>query len=290
MTILVFTGLLLGSVSTIETASSLPSSSFTVGVTLDKYVIEMLVSTEEDTKDVILGWVNVDNMKPGETVSVQLYANGYHDLYATPDPVWFTFERDGRRYFNLTVVLKEDAPITEEFEVVVSAEGKTYLTSALSYVELVVKPIFQLSATAKVASKPVEAAPGGTTKGRLLVTNTGSIYGQYNLQMVSDPDGVVEEVAFTRESDLTPGFYEDFEFRIEIAEDAEPGIHRVTIALWANTQYVVSGHMDTFTVEVHVTERSGGVSGTLLVSVIAIIAIIGVAAFLLRRPWDNILT
>ena len=94
---------------------------------------------------------------------------------------------------------------------------------------------------------------------------------------------VVEEVAFTREPDLTPGFYEDFEFRIEIAEDAEPGIHRVTIALWANTQYDTSGHMDTFTMEVHVTDKSGGVSGTLLVSVIVIIAILGVAAFLLRR-------
>ena len=75
MTILVITGLLLGSLSTIETASSMPSSSFTVGVTLDKYAIEMLVSTEEDTKDVILGWVNVDNMKPGETVSVQLFGS-----------------------------------------------------------------------------------------------------------------------------------------------------------------------------------------------------------------------
>ncbi|MCK4971572.1 MAG: hypothetical protein KAS77_13640, partial [Thermoplasmata archaeon] len=90
--------------STIETASSLPSSSFTVGVTLDTYAIEMLVSTEEDTKDVVLGWVNVDNMKPGETVSVQLSASGYHDIYAMPDPVWFAFEQDGKRYFNLTVV------------------------------------------------------------------------------------------------------------------------------------------------------------------------------------------
>ena len=264
-------------------------SNFDVGIHLEKYDIEMIVSTEQDTVRVIPGWVDMSNMRPGETVSVEIYSTGYRDLYAGPDPPSMIFERDGRQYFNLTVTLLEDAPISDEYDLMVSANAKTFIDGAISDVELIIRPVYHISATANVAAKPGEAAPGEETTGMIKVTNTGSIYGEYRLTKVSDPDSVVDEIAFTKEAELTPGFYEDFEFRIRIAQDAAPGKHQVTVDLWATTQYDVGGPMDTFTVEVDVTESTGVGTGIMIVAVIAIIVIIGVAAFLLRRPWDKIL-
>jgi uncharacterized membrane protein len=243
----------------------------------------MLVSTEEDTIRVLLGWVDVGNMRPGETVSVQISTTGQHNLYAGADPPNMIFDRDGRQYFNLTITLLEDSPITDYFELMVTAIGKTVLDQAVSDVELTIYPIFQISATANLVLKPNEAGPGEEVTGMVKITNTGSIYGEYRLTKVSDPDSVVDELAFTREAELTPGFYEDFEFRIRIADDAPPGEHQITVEVWASTQYDTGNAMDTFTVQVTVSEEAGIGIGSILVSSIVIIAVIVIGAFVLRR-------
>ncbi len=274
--------LVLGPLLSIPTRST-PTSNFGVGVHLDEYSIEMLVSTEKDQQYKILGWVDVSNMRPGETVAVTIEASGYNDIYGTPDPNYLRYERDGRQYFNLTVTLKEDAPIHEDFEIVVSAEGRTYLDYEISYVELTVTPTFQFTATANVIDVPGETEQGGEAKGVLRVTNTGSIYGEYSLELASGPDSVVNEVRFTRPSDLTPGFHDDFPFVLELAEDAPTGKHRVTIELWGETQYETSGLLDTVTVEVRVREASIGGAGSLIAVLLVIVAAVGVATYVLRR-------
>jgi hypothetical protein len=261
-------------------------SNFNVAIDLEVYHIEMVVSTEHDTSQVVPGWVDVTNLRVGETLSVQLLcrlSSGFNDLYAAPDPSHMIFERNGRQYFNLTATMLEDAPITDDYQLILSAEAKTYIDYANSFVELKITPNGEISATADVASRPSEASPGGTATGELLVTNTGSIYGEYSLLIVDDPGSVVDEIAFTRGAELTPGFYEEFEFRVEVTEDASPGTHEVSVQLWASTQYDTGGPMDTFTMEVRVADPSGGVSGTLIISVIVILAVLGAAAFLVRR-------
>ncbi|UCC92187.1 MAG: hypothetical protein JSW25_05800 [Thermoplasmata archaeon] len=254
-----------------------------MGIHLQKYSVEMLVSTEQDTVLVIPGWVDVGNMRPGETVSVDITSTGHHYLYAGPDPPHMIFERDGRQYFNLTLTLVEDSPITESYEIIVTAIGKTVLDQAVSDVELVVYPDFQITATVNLVAKPPKVSPGGETTGTLRITNTGSIWGEYRLTKKDDPEFIVERIRFTREAELTPGFHDDFEFKVEVTEDAEPGNHRIVIEVWASTQYDTGAPMDTFTMEVIVEEETGMTTGTLLALTILVIAFIGVATFLLRR-------
>jgi len=106
-TVVVITiGLLAGALC-LPPAEAVPSDTFTVGIHLKVYEIEMLLSTEEDTTRVVPGWVDMGNMLPGETVAVYISATGYQDMYATADPNYLRFEREGRQYFNLTVVLME---------------------------------------------------------------------------------------------------------------------------------------------------------------------------------------
>jgi hypothetical protein len=278
----VLVGLIILPGASVPVGSS-PSGNFGVGLHLEEYSIEMLLSTEQDTVRVVPGWVDVTDMRLGETVSVQLSSTGYYYLYAGPDPQWFLFERDGRQYFNLTLTLKEDAPLYEDNKILLSATAKTYLDQAISDVELVVTLTFQFTATASLVTRPPEAGPGGVSEGVLKVTNTGSIYGVYHLKVASDPDSVVTDVSFRWEADLTPGFYDDFPFRVEVAGDAPSGKHRVTIEVWGTTQYDTGDLMDTFTVEVQVSESSWLGTGTALVSAIVIVAIIGAAAYALRR-------
>ena len=260
-----------------------PVSSFTVGLNLETYSIEMLISTEEDTKAVIQGWVDVNDMRPGETVSVQIESTGFHDLYAYPEPGFFIFERDGRLYFNLTLVLLEDPPPQDYFDLVISATGKALLNQVVSFQEMIVTPVFLLSAESILVSLPEEASPGEAPLGTLRITNTGSIHSEYRLVVVSDPDLVVDEIGFHEEAELVPGFYDEFEFYIAIVEDAAPGTHSVDIELWAHTHYEIGDVMDTFTIEVQVEDTSPGGTGPLLLLVVGILAIGGIAAHLYRR-------
>ena len=283
LTALIILGLSTGCTFNLEMVASIPSESFTVGIGLESYAVTMLVSTEEDTIRILQGWVDVHHMKPGETVTVQIEATGYYNLYTEADPFHFRFEDDGRQFLNFTVVLKEDAPITDDFHILISAEAKTYLHSTNAYTELVVTPTFQITADAEITSRPSEGTPGESTTGKLLITNTGSIYGEYQLKVASDPDDVVEEVGFTREADLTPGFHEEFEFTIVLSENAEPGTHTVTISLWAHTQYDLEEQVDTITLNVRVTKPPSSVNITFLASLLVILSAIAIAAFVLRR-------
>jgi len=259
------------------------ASSYTIGLNLETYSIEMLISTEEDTKAVIQGWVDVNDMRPGETVSVQIECTGFTDLYAYPEPGFFTFERDGRQYFNLTFVLLEDTPPQDYFNLVLSATGKTLLNQVISFKEMIITPVFLLSAESILVSLPEEASPGEAPLGTLMISNTGSIYSEYRLVVVSDPDLVVDEVGFHEEAELTPGFYDEFEFYITIVEDAAPGTHSVYIELWAHTHYEIGDVMDTFTIKVQVEDTSTGPTGPLLLLVVGTLALVGVAAYLVRR-------
>ena len=266
-------------------SNAVPSSDYSVGLHMDEYYIRMQVSTEKDTVYVVPGWVDINDMRMGETVSVKLSCTGYADLYAGPDPPHLIFERDGRQFFNLTITLLEDAPIDYLNEILLTADAKTYLDQAMAYAELTVEPIYEISATARVVNAPARAAPGEETTGVLKVTNTGTIYGEYYLTKASDPDKVVDEISFarSREAELTPGFYDDFDFRIKIADDAPPGKHRVTIDLWATTQYDTGGSMDTFTITVTVTEEPVYSSGTVTVAILLVIALLAIATYMLRR-------
>ncbi|NOQ53636.1 MAG: hypothetical protein GQ558_03415 [Thermoplasmata archaeon] len=258
-------------------------SSFTVGLNLETYSIEMMISTEEDTKTSIKGWVNVNDMRPVETVSVQIESTGFRDLYAYPEPGFFIFERDGKQYFNLTLVLLEDTPPQDYFDLVISATAKTPLNQVISFQEMIVTPVFLLSAESILVSLPEDAPPGETPLGTLRITNTGSIYSEYRLVVVSDPDLVVDEIGFYERAELVPGFYDEFEFYIAIVEDATTGTHSVDIELWAHTQYEIGDVMDTFTIEVQVEDTSSSVTGPLLLLVVGILAIVGVTAHPLRR-------
>lgn len=283
-TVVVITiGLLAGALC-LPPAEAVPSDTFTVGIHLKVYEIEMLLSTEEDTTRVVPGWVDMGNMLPGETVAVYISATGYQDMYATADPNYLRFEREGRQYFNLTVVLMEDAPIDQDFDIVVSAEAKTYLKSALSMVELHVSITYQLTATATLVSFPDEVRPGQSAKGSVLVTNTGSVYGEYELHVVLDQDSVAEGVGFDIVAWLTPGFYEEFDFHLDVADDAAPGSHKVTIELWAVTQYETKERLDSFDVRVEVEDSQGISGGTMAVLAVAIALVAALAiAVMLRR-------
>jgi hypothetical protein len=282
-TFLVITIVVLVLSSVPQSISANATSNFGVGIHLQKYSVEMLVSTEQDTVLVIPGWVDVGNMRPGETVSVEITATGHHYLYAGSDPPHMIFEGDGRQYFDLTLTLIEDSPITDSYEIIVTAIGKTVLDQAVSDVELVVYPDFQITATVDLVGKPTMVGPGEETTGTLRITNTGSIWGEYRLSKKDDPGYIVKRIRFTREAELTPGFHDDFEFEIEVEDDAEPGKHKVVVEVWATTQYDTGAPMDVFTVEVTVEEKTGMTTATTLAVTLIIIALIGVATFLMRR-------
>ena len=271
---------------TVPPTRAVPSDTFTVGLNLQVYDIKMLLSSDKNTSKIVPGWVDVNDMLRGETVAVYLSATSYRDLYAIPEPQVLFFDRDGRQYLNLTVVLMEGSPIDADYNLVVSAEGKTYLHSELSMVTLHVSVTYTLSATAELVSFPAEVTPGESATGTLLVTNTGSVYGEYELRAVSDPDSIAENIGFTIEADLTPGFYEDFEFTVDVAKDAPPGSHMIMVDLWAVTQDGNGERLDSFNMEVRVVDDDEGIGGTILVAmtlvtVIALVAIVG--AISLRR-------
>jgi hypothetical protein len=68
-----------------------------------------------------------------------------------------------------------------------------------------------------------------------------------------------------------------------VEDDAEPGKHKVVVEVWATTQYDTGAPMDVFTVEVTVEEKTGMTTATTLAVTLIIIALIGVATFLMRR-------
>jgi hypothetical protein len=193
-TFLVITIVVLVLSSVPQSISANATSNFGVGIHLQKYSVEMLVSTEQDTVLVIPGWVDVGNMRPGETVSVEITATGHHYLYAGSDPPHMIFEGDGRQYFDLTLTLIEDSPITDSYEIIVTAIGKTVLDQAVSDVELVVYPDFQITATVDLVGKPTMVGPGEETTGTLRITNTGSIWGEYRLSKKDDPGYIVKRI------------------------------------------------------------------------------------------------
>ncbi len=262
-----------------------PTSDFTVGLHLDEYYVRMYVSTEHDVNHVLPGWVDVNDMRVGETVLVEVTSTSSHGVYAGADPPNLRFERDGRQYFNLTITMLEDSSLDEVSHLIVSADGRTYIDYATASVELEVEHVYEISATALVTRNPTKAEPGEETLGVLMVTNTGTIYGEYHLEKVSDPDSVVDEIVFarSREVELTPGFYEDFEFRIKISDDAPPGKHEITVDLWATTQYDTGDPMDTFAVEVIVAEAPHDPTSIILPLIIIITAIAVVVVVIRRR-------
>ncbi len=266
-------------------AASSPSATFTVGLHLDSYHVRMPVSTEQDTAYKLPGWVDVNDMRVGETVYVDLFCTSYTELDAGPDPPHMVFEKDGRHHFNLSLILKEDSSIDTIYHLHMSANAETLIDSATADVDLTVEPIYEISATAELIRKPGRAAPGDVTKGTVRVSNTGTIFGEYYLEQASDPDDVVFDVAFTRswEAELTPGFHDDFEFRINLADDAPKGEHKVTFQLWGTTQYDTGEPLDTFTVVISITEDDSIPIWTLSMALILIITLVIVTALLLRR-------
>jgi hypothetical protein len=265
--------------------SAIPASDFTVDLHLDEYDVKMPVSTEQDTTYRIPGWVDVNDMRVGETVSVHLTCTSYADLDAGADPPEMVFGGDGRQHFNLTLLLREDSPIDTIYYLHLAASGETLIDSATADADLTVEPIYRISATAELARKPGSVAPGGETRGIVRVTNTGTILGEYYLEPSSDPDSVVFDVAFTSswEAELTPGFNDEFEFRVNIADDAPPGDHEVTFELWGTTQYDTGEPLDTFTVVISVDEEQGIPMTALTIAIILILGVVIVTAFLLRR-------
>jgi hypothetical protein len=225
-------------------------------------------------------------MRPTETVSVQLDVGGFHDLYAMPEPGGFFFERNGRQHFNLSIVLKEDAPLHEDhYEILVTATGKTLLDQEIADCLLTIVPVFSISASANLVTPPNEVGPGDMAFGVINVHNTGSIYSEYQLKVASDPDDVVEEIRFEKEAELTPGFWEEFDVVVVVAEDASPGRHQVELIVTANTQYDVWQDVATLTIEVEVAETGTALSSPVFVAMVILLVVVGVAAtaFLLRR-------
>lgn len=266
-----------------------PQSDYTVGIDIERQYVEMLVSSEHDVHTTIQGWVTVNDMRVGETVSVDITCTGGYYIFAGADPPHQTFDRDGRQYFNLTVTLIEDAGVMEEsgvideVKLVVTAVGKTYIDQAVSDVELVVRPVLHISADARVMRQPGPLGPGEDSKGLLRITNTGEIIGQYRLEIASDPDEVLFEAVFVINPSVGPGDRGDFEIRITTHDDAEPGKHEVTVELWALTQYDTGRPMDTFVVEVNVEDEGMEMDSTVVILIMIVVVIAALATYRLRR-------
>jgi hypothetical protein len=267
-----------------------PQSDYTVGIDLERQYVEMLVSSEHDVHTTIQGWVAVNDMRVGETVSVDITCTGGYYIYAGADPPHHTFDRDGRKYFNLTVTLVEDAGVMEEsgvideVKLVVTAVGKTYIDQAVSDVELVVRPVLHITADAQVLQQPGPLGPGEDSKGLMRISNTGEIIGQYRLEIASDPDEVLFEAVFVINPSVGPGDQGDFQIRITTHDDAEPGRHQVTVELWALTQYDTGRPMDTFVVRVEVEDQGMGVgTSTVVLPLLLVVAIAALATYRLRR-------
>jgi len=263
-----------------------------IKVWLDTDYVEMPVSTQDFTEMSIQGWVEMLDKPPGETVEVELSVriSGQYNIGAQPLPNILFFFYEETRYFNLSLRFQEDTPPGFEYLVGVDAMAESLIGSDLDTFHLTVETVPELSGEALMLEQPPDARPGEVTTGVVQVTNTGTLYAEYRMSISQDPTAAVESVKFNLEVEITPNWVEKVPFDVKVSKVASPGEHSVTMVLEVIHDDGSTAIVDTFNVFVSVKAPEDEISLPYTTfAVIAILVIVLVIAFLLRRPWDNIL-
>jgi hypothetical protein len=259
-------------------------------VEIDLYLavsnLEMPVGTQDVTTAMVQGWVVMSKKPPGESVPVEFLVTPQdHYVSGTANPSVLAFHREGTLYFNLSILMIEDTPPGVGHRIDVNARANSKIGTDGDAAVLIVTGIAQFDGQAEMKKQPKKVRPGGTAKGVVQVTNTGTQYCEYYLELMVDQGAVVESVEFDIKVELTPNWVEKAPFSIDVPDAHLPGQYSTTIGLMARLQDGSTFRVDTFEVFIEVTEpEDEGGAGPWLVAIVVVFALVAVfVAVAVRR-------
>lgn len=257
-----------------------------VEIELEMSYIEMAVSTQDYTERTVQGWVEMVKKPPGENLEVHLSVkqHGQYVLgtYVAPPSLFFFYV--GTQYFNVSIRFQEDTPPGFEYLVDVDAEVESHLGGDLDTFHLTVVTVPELDGEASMFVQPKGAMPGDSTEGIVDITNTGTMYAQYQISISLDENGVIETAGFDNKLEMTPNWVEKVPFDIKISESASPGEYDIVMTLEVVHDDGSTAIVDTFDVHIEVMKET---SDTALpytaIMVVSVLILVFVIAILLRR-------
>ena len=257
-----------------------------IDLELELAEVEMPVSTQNLTELNVLGWVEMSRKPPGETIIVELAATplGQYSVGMSVNPDKLAFFYTGTRYFNLTIWMQEDTAPGKEYLVDVVASADSMIAYDDDTFHLKITTVPDLWGKAAMLEQPPGIGPGGTTTGKVQITNTGTRYAEYRMEVLSDTDSIVEAAGFNIRPVMVPNWVEKVSFDIEVADTAVPGQYSVTMALLVVQDDGSTTTVDSFDVSITVLEPDEARAVPFLALVVASLIVIAlVVAIILRR-------